>query len=449
MARRSLLLLDPLEEVGDDREEALRLLVVLHVGALLEDDELRAADSAAQRVHLARRGLVVAAGGDQRRDVELAEAVGDVPVAERARDHELVRALHGLVHVRMVDHAPEGAQDGVGPRVDAADVAAVEDHRCGLVLGRVEGAGRLVLVEYALNVGGQLAAKPRGLFYPERDARGRRREHQARETGWLGERVLHREHATPGRAEEVDAFEPECFADGADLLDEELDRPLRRVGLEPRAAAAELVVEDDAPSRPGELFEGLEVVVGRAGTAVEAEERQPPGPLAVADDPVPGLAAGVRDPALAHGGEPTTRPGVRRTQGRRPGRGAAPTRGARRGPPRGRPPPGQARKRPPPVVDLKVDERVLAAGDDEPHGHAEAVPFPDERWIRDDDPRASPVEIVRRDSPAIARAADLHGARVANTALSIRGAGFACDPGPGAPSRPASRTPTRSPARLD
>ena len=79
------------------------------------------------------------------------------------------------------------------------------------------------------------------------------------------------------------------LADLGQLLDEPVHRPQREIIGAIGATAAELVVEDDAAVF-GEGFEGLEVVVGEAGAAVQAEQRD--RVLVVADRAVPDLAAG-------------------------------------------------------------------------------------------------------------------------------------------------------------
>ena len=96
--------------------------------------------------------------------------------------------------------------------------------------------------------------------------------------------------------------------------DEQLDRPEVGGLLDPGAAAADLVVEDDPAAGGGELLQRLEVVVQRTGTAVQAEQRQLARLLAFADDAVPGLAACVRDGALGRHPREST-PGLRGGRG--------------------------------------------------------------------------------------------------------------------------------------
>ena len=86
------------------------------------------------------------------------EVLPAVPVLERARDDELVRALHGVVDLRI--EVLERARDRVGPGVEPADVAPVDllEHHF-LVLGRVVLALRLVLDEDGEDLGRQRRAQ--------------------------------------------------------------------------------------------------------------------------------------------------------------------------------------------------------------------------------------------------------------------------------------------------
>jgi hypothetical protein len=121
---------------------------------------------------------------------------------------------------------------------------------------------------------------------PFLDAREGRGEHEAREPTVARERVLEGEHPAPRRAEHVHPPEPELVAEGGQLGQEDADAPLDPLGPV-GAPAAELVVEGDGTPALGQPLQGLEVVMRRAGAAVEAEERVAAVP-ALPDDPVPG-----------------------------------------------------------------------------------------------------------------------------------------------------------------
>ena len=114
-----------------------------------------------------------------------------------------------------------------------------------------------------------------------------------------GEGVLEREHAAPGRAEQVDLVEAEVAPQRRELVEEDLDAPVD-VGRPVGAAAAQLVVDDDAAALLGEPLERREVMVRRARPAVKADERIGPW-LVVADDAEPRPVTVVAEPALVLG----------------------------------------------------------------------------------------------------------------------------------------------------
>jgi len=127
------------------------------------------------------------------------------------------------------------------------------------------------------------------------EVRQRRAEDQAHDPCRAGENVFEREHASPGRAEEMDPLEPELRANCVDLFAEDGDRPLdvpRAIG----APATDLVVDDDRALGTQPL-ERAEVVVRRARAAVQGEERYRRR-RQIADNSVPGAAAAIVDVAL-------------------------------------------------------------------------------------------------------------------------------------------------------
>jgi hypothetical protein len=70
----------------------------------------------------------------------------------------------------------------------------------------------------------------------------------------------------------VQSFQAQGGADLGELGDEAIDGPQGDVVGAFGAAAAQLVVEDDLAA-VGERLERLQVVVGEAGTAVQAQQR--------------------------------------------------------------------------------------------------------------------------------------------------------------------------------
>ena len=85
----------------------------------------------------------------------------------------------------------------------------------------------------------------------------------------------------------MDPVEPELAAYRVELVAEALDAP-RDIRETVRLAAADLVVEDDG-ALVGECLERCEVVVRRAGSAVERDQRRARS-VDVADDSVPRAA---------------------------------------------------------------------------------------------------------------------------------------------------------------
>ena len=115
-----------------------------------------------------------------------------------------------------------------------------------LVLRIVVRAGALVTLEDLHDVGRKRVAKLQLLGRPLIHARERRAEDEADDPFRTGEHVLEREHAAPGRTEQMDPVEAELRAHRVHLFAEDIHRPLDV--LRPvRAAAADLVVDDDRP----------------------------------------------------------------------------------------------------------------------------------------------------------------------------------------------------------
>src|SRR5947199_7648722 len=101
------------------------------------------------------------------------------------------------------------------------------------------------------------------------EVRERRAEDQAHDPCRAGENVFEREHASPGRAEEMDPLEPELRANCVDLFAEDGDRPLdvpRAIG----APATDLVVDDDRALGTQPL-ERVNIVMRRDRAAVQGQ----------------------------------------------------------------------------------------------------------------------------------------------------------------------------------
>jgi len=99
-------------------------------------------------------------------------------------------------------------------------------------------------------------------------------------------------------AQHMDALQPERLANDADLLDEQLRRPHRRVvlSLDRRVARSELIVEHDPPLVRQRLVR-LHVQPVRTWAAVQAEQRDRIAVLRP-DRAPPGLVAVERNPSF-------------------------------------------------------------------------------------------------------------------------------------------------------
>src|SRR6266498_3793654 len=265
--------LDLAEKAVQKPDIALWILHVGHVRAARQDHRTGPGDALSDRPVDRRRRLVVLARGDERRHSDLPETLGDVPLAQRAGDVEFAWPVHRPVDEPVPLDEVERAQHILGPLVQTADVPLVEDQAGVLVLLQIGRPRLLVPAQRLLHIFRELGAETTLLGDPLRNARRRARQDEARKAGRLRERVLHGEHPAPRAPEEVDPVEPELAPDGADLVHEQLDRVEGRILGEIGLPAAELVVEDRAPARPGERLERLEVVMRRTRPAVEEPAR--------------------------------------------------------------------------------------------------------------------------------------------------------------------------------
>jgi hypothetical protein len=174
-------------------------------------------------------------------------------------------------------------------------VLAVEAQDGGLVLGAGGEADRLVLADDAPGFPWLLGEQRLAVADPADHAGRAAAQDQALQRRPAVQDVLHGQHPAPGTAEEVQAVKFKSRTDLREFLHEAFHVPQGDVGRAVRTAAAQLVVEED-PAAFGQDLERLEVVVGEAGAAVQAEQRC--GVRVVADGAVPDLAAGHVDVAL-------------------------------------------------------------------------------------------------------------------------------------------------------
>ena len=123
---------------------------------------------------------------------------------------------------------------------------------------------------------GRRRAQLRRVLHVRRDRGRHRREDEALQVLLVLQRVLDSEHAAPGVPEEVEVLEPQRRAHLLDLLPESVDRPEARVVRLVGVGRAELVVVIELdPLLRQEILETLEVLVRRAGPAVEGQHLDP------------------------------------------------------------------------------------------------------------------------------------------------------------------------------
>ena len=101
------------------------------------------------------------------------------------------------------------SHERVGPRIEPADVLAVEDLDRRTVLRCRRRARGFVLGEHSLDVAWKGGAQAIRFAHPLPHIGGRICDDDRGESGRALQRVLHREHSTPTLADEVDAIEAE------------------------------------------------------------------------------------------------------------------------------------------------------------------------------------------------------------------------------------------------
>jgi hypothetical protein len=95
-------------------------------------------------------------------------------------------------------------------------------------------------------------------------------------------------------------LEPERPAYDTYLLNEQWHRPQGWVVGMIRVARPQLVIEDDAPPGSSHRLQRFQVVMGRSGPAVQAQERQLSRRFTVSDDTIPDVVASERNEALIY-----------------------------------------------------------------------------------------------------------------------------------------------------
>ena len=198
-------------------EREIRALGLGHLCAALQHDKLRSGDRLVGLVDRRRRDLVEFTAEKQRRRHDRSEVHGDVEILNGPITWKVVVDLS-----RFADGV-EGLQR-VGPGLDAAEVAVVEDHHRRLVLVAVGRPLALVAPQGALDLRWD-SARSRSISLSQNGTAAGRSSTAPMSTG-----VGHAEHAAPRVADHVGSVESEGTADRVDFLEVELERPHRRVG---------------------------------------------------------------------------------------------------------------------------------------------------------------------------------------------------------------------------
>jgi hypothetical protein len=152
-----------------------------------------------------------------------------------------------------------------------------------------------------LHVLRQVAAEAVGLLHPGLERGGGIGNDQAPQPLRLQHGVFRGQHAAPGLTDEVIAVgDAEMLEQAVEFAQEEIDRPeigalVAQMG---GASVSQLVVVDDSATGGSEALEGVDVIVGAAGAAMQHHQRR----LAaseVAGHPVPGAAERALDIAFS------------------------------------------------------------------------------------------------------------------------------------------------------
>ncbi|PAV69271.1 hypothetical protein WR25_25886 [Diploscapter pachys] len=301
---RPLKLQTLVEELDHGAHARHPLLHMRHVAGVLEQRPADPGDQVQVRLDYQRRGLVIAPGDQQARHVDPRQAVDDGPVLGAADDVKFVGPGHRVVHGRVGLHLGEGACHLFRPGLEPAHVAVVEHLGGGDVVGRGVVAHGFVAQQGFLDVLGQLFAQAVGLAHPGAHVGRRVGDHQAAQAPGLAHRVFAGEHTAPGLAQQCVALaDAQVLKQVVELIQEQLHRPERRRHLRQvgGTAVAQLVVVDDRVATGGDIFIGIDIVVGAARAAVQDDERGA-ATGQVAGDAVPGLV-------FAKGGKTFTRLG--------------------------------------------------------------------------------------------------------------------------------------------
>ena len=230
------------------------------------------------------------AAHDQRRDLDLAQAVHVLKIPERPGRRELVRAPAAEIGLGAAPLGTGQARRGVRRHGVVAVAAHILGH--GFVVGfAAELAGAQGFVNRRLHRRGEHLHAAHALLPPEAAGGVSAGDHEGLDAPGLPlDRVGDLHHPTPGLAQDMAFLQAEMGAKGLQLVEPGLLIPKLRAAVKIGIAAAELIVHDElTPIRVRDPVQDLKVIVRGTRSAVEEDQ----GRFSVVgfrpDDPVPGL----------------------------------------------------------------------------------------------------------------------------------------------------------------
>src|SRR5437588_3688274 len=96
-----------------------------HVRAVLEDNPFRARDAPVDGFNDDGSCFVIPAREEQGWNIDLVQAISNIPVLECADDMELARPIHSVIDFRILGDLVKGAGHVIGPGIEATDMATV------------------------------------------------------------------------------------------------------------------------------------------------------------------------------------------------------------------------------------------------------------------------------------------------------------------------------------
>ena len=215
-----------MDEVDDPVHEDFLIVPHGQVAAVGAIERAAVLHEAAHFFHLRRLHGVVFRPDHERGDVQFAQLVPHRPALEDAARHKLARPLHVLID--MLVEMAKRARQRLRPRIKTAEVLGVVHIEDELLVSRVVilPAG-FIRTQLCQNFRGELSAELCVVGFVPVKVRGHVADDEPLEIVLVLQRVLHREHAAPGVAQQIEIIRAQ--AEGhphlLDLLHEPLDRP--------------------------------------------------------------------------------------------------------------------------------------------------------------------------------------------------------------------------------